>query len=182
MKTPINGARLSSNFGYRKHPISGYSKLHKGTDFAAPSGTPIYAAGNGVVERASRYGGYGNYVRIQHANGYETAYAHMLRYGPGVKAGHRIRQGEIVGYVGTTGASTGPHLHYEVLVNGSQVNAMSLKLPTGRKLEGPILKEFMQARAEVDQLRGVGETATVYAASSTAAAATDDTVEKASLE
>ena len=163
MKTPINGARLSSSFGYRKHPISGYSKLHKGTDFAAPTGTPIYAAGNGVVERASWYGGYGNYVRIKHANGYQTAYAHMSKYGPGVKAGKRVKQGDIIGYVGTTGASTGPHLHYEVHKNGQATNAMSLKLPTGRVLEGDVLKEFNLVRADIDQIRGVGETNTLYA-------------------
>lgn len=166
MKTPINGARLSSGFGSRRHPISGYTRMHKGTDFAAPSGTPIMAAGNGVVERASRFGTYGNYVRIRHANGYATAYAHMLRYGPGVKAGTRIKQGDIVGYVGSTGASTGPHLHYEVLQGGKQVNAMGLNLPTGRKLEGAMMKEFAKAKAEVDKLRGVNETETVYASSS----------------
>lgn len=157
MKTPINGARLSSGFGRRRHPISGYSRLHKGTDFAARSGTPILAAGNGVVERASRYGGYGNYARIQHANGYETAYAHMSRYGPGVRAGKRIRQGEIIGYVGSTGASTGPHLHYEVLVNGKHVNAMSLNLPTGRTLEGTLLESFGKTREDIDRIRnGLG--------------------------
>ncbi len=154
MKTPINGARLSSRFGMRRHPISGYSKMHKGTDFAAPTGTPVYAAGNGVIERASRYGGYGNYVRIQHANGYETAYAHLSRYGPGIKSGKRVKQGDIIGYVGSTGASTGPHLHYEVLVDGKQVDAMSLKLPTGRKLDGTILAEFKVEKARIDALRG----------------------------
>lgn len=153
MKTPINGARLSSSFGRRRHPISGYSRLHKGTDFAARSGTPILAAGNGVVERASRYGGYGKYVRIQHANGYETAYAHMSRYGPGVRKGRRVRQGDIIGYVGSTGASTGPHLHYEVLINGRHVNAMSLSLPTGRELEDTLLREFEKTRRTVDEQR-----------------------------
>lgn len=153
MKTPINGARLSSSFGRRRHPISGYSRLHKGTDFAARSGTPIFAAGNGVVERASRYGGYGKYARIQHANGYETAYAHMSRYGPGIKKGKRVRQGDIIGYVGSTGASTGPHLHYEVLINGKHVNAMRLKLPTGRTLEGDLLKAFDRNRRLIDAHR-----------------------------
>ena len=140
MKTPINGARLSSSFGNRRHPISGYTRLHKGTDFAAPSGTPIYAAGNGTVERASRYGGYGNYVRIKHANNYKTAYAHMSRYGPGVRAGKRVRQGDVIGYVGSTGRSTGPHLHYEV---------------RGRKLaETPdMLAEFEARKAEIDAIR-----------------------------
>ncbi len=153
MKTPINGARLSSSFGYRRHPISGYNKLHKGTDFAAPRGTPVYAAGHGVVERASRYGGYGNYVRIRHANGYKTAYAHLSGYGAGVKSGRRVRQGQVVGYVGSTGASTGPHLHYEVIRDGKHVNAMRLKLPTGRTLEGAILETFDLHRASIDQLR-----------------------------
>ena len=155
MKTPINGARLSSSFGNRRHPISGYTRLHKGTDFAAPSGTPIYAAGNGTVERASRYGGYGNYVRIKHANNYKTAYAHMSRYGPGVRAGKRVRQGDVIGYVGSTGASTGPHLHYEVYIKGKPVNAMRLKLPTGRKLaETPdMLAEFEARKAEIDAIR-----------------------------
>ena len=155
MKTPINGARLSSSFGYRRHPISGYNKLHKGTDFAARSGTPVYAAGHGTIERSNRYGGYGNYVRIQHKNGYETAYAHLSRFGPGIRSGKRVRQGDIIGYVGSTGASTGPHLHYEVLVNGKHVNAMGLKLPTGRKLvDTPeILAEFEVARAGIDALR-----------------------------
>lgn len=154
MKTPINGARLSSNFGYRRHPISGYNKLHKGTDFAAPTGTPVYAAGHGTIERANRYGGYGNYVRIKHANGYSTAYAHLSRFGK-FRAGQRVRQGDIIGYVGSTGASTGPHLHYEVMVKGKPVNAMALKLPTGRKLvETPeIFADFEQRRAEIDALR-----------------------------
>lgn len=153
MKTPINGARLSSHFGRRRHPISGYSRLHKGTDFAAPTGTPVYAAGHGVVERASRYGGYGKYVRIRHANGYKTAYAHLSRYG--TRKGRRVRQGDVIGYVGSTGASTGPHLHYEVHINGKATNAMKLKLPTGRKLaESPeILNDFNLLRSEIDALR-----------------------------
>lgn len=155
MKTPINGARLSSSFGTRRHPISGYTRLHKGTDFAAPTGTPIYAAGHGTVQRANRYGGYGNYVRIRHSNGYETAYAHLSRFARGMKAGARVRQGDVIGYVGSTGASTGPHLHYEVWVNNKPVNAMSLKLPTGRKLaEAPaIFTEFEAYKAEIDSLR-----------------------------
>ena len=165
MKTPINGARLSSNFGYRRHPISGYNRLHKGTDFAAPTGTPIMAAGNGVVERASTYGGYGNYVRVRHANGYQTAYAHMSRYGPGIRSGARVQQGDIVGYVGSTGASTGPHLHYEVIHNGNHMNAMDLQLPTGRVLEGEQLEEFEKIRVEIDLLRGIEETETLFATS-----------------
>ncbi|MEO0608466.1 MAG: M23 family metallopeptidase [Pseudomonadota bacterium] len=155
MKTPINGARLSSRFGKRRHPISGYTRLHKGTDFAAPTGTPIYAAGNGVVERASRYGGYGHYVRIRHSKGFKTAYAHMSRYGRGVRSGVRVRQGQIIGYVGSTGASTGPHLHYEVYKNGKAVDAMRLKLPTGRKLamDPEVFEEFAIVRDQIDAIR-----------------------------
>lgn len=155
MKTPINGARISSNFGNRRHPISGYTRLHKGTDFAAPTGTPIYAAGHGTVQRASWNGGYGNYIRIKHASGYETAYAHLSRYASGLRSGKRVRQGDVIGYVGSTGASTGPHLHYEVWVNGKAVNAMSLKLPTGRKLadDPQVLDEFMLHRTGIDALR-----------------------------
>ncbi|MEL7232131.1 MAG: M23 family metallopeptidase [Pseudomonadota bacterium] len=157
MKTPINGARLSSSFGMRRHPISGFNRLHKGTDFAAPTGTPVYAAGHGTVERAGRYGGYGNYVRIRHANGYKTAYAHLSRYGRGVRAGARVRQGQVIGYVGSTGASTGPHLHYEVYINGKPVNAMTLKLPTGRKLAGTpdVMAAFELERGRIDAIRGV---------------------------
>lgn len=155
MKTPINGARISSNFGKRKHPISGYTRLHKGTDFAAPTGTPIYAAGNGTVQRASRNGGYGNYIKIKHTRGYETAYAHLSKYAKGIKAGKKVKQGDVIGYVGSTGASTGPHLHYEVYVDGKPVNVMSLKLPNGRKLqdEPAMLEEFKAHQAMVDALR-----------------------------
>jgi len=155
MKTPINGARLSSRFGKRRHPISGYTRLHKGTDFAAPTGTPIYAAGNGVVERASRYGGYGHYIRIRHAKGYKTAYAHLSRYARGVKSGRRVKQGQIIGYVGSTGASTGPHLHYEVYKNGKAVDVMRLKLPTGRKLamDPEVFEAFAVERDRIDAIR-----------------------------
>jgi murein DD-endopeptidase MepM/ murein hydrolase activator NlpD len=155
MKTPINGARLSSHFGNRRHPISGYTRLHKGTDFAAPTGTPVYAAGHGTIERASRWGGYGHYVRIRHANGYKTAYAHLSRYARGIRAGRTVRQGDVIGYVGSTGASTGPHLHYEVMVRGMHVNAMKLDLPTGRKLseDEEMLEEFLARKREIDQIR-----------------------------
>jgi murein DD-endopeptidase MepM/ murein hydrolase activator NlpD len=153
MKTPINGARLSSGFGNRRHPILGYTKLHKGTDFAAPRGTPIYAAGNGVVERAGPWSTFGNYIRIQHANGYETAYAHLNGFAKGVRKGSHVRQGEIIGYVGTTGQSTGPHLHYEVYINGRAMNAMTLKLPTGRKLNGAQLEAFQAEKARIEALR-----------------------------
>ena len=150
MKTPIDGGRLSSGFGMRRHPILGYTKMHKGTDFAAPTGTKIYAAGDGVVEEAGRKGGYGKYVRIRHANNYKTAYAHMHKYGRGIKKGARVRQGQVIGYVGTTGRSTGPHLHYEVHLKGKHVNPMRLKVPTGRKLEGKALAAFRDAHQKLE--------------------------------
>jgi murein DD-endopeptidase MepM/ murein hydrolase activator NlpD len=155
MRTPINGARLSSGYGMRRHPILGYSRMHRGTDFAAPTGTPILAAGDGTIIRAGRYGGYGNYVRIRHANGYETAYAHMSRYARGVRAGVRVRQGQVIGYVGTTGRSTGPHLHYEVLRRGRQINPINLRVANGRNLTGRALELFQIERARIDTLRQV---------------------------
>jgi len=153
MKTPIDGARISSNFGMRKHPILGYNKMHKGVDFAAPTGTPIYAAGDGVVEMAGWNNGYGKYVRIKHNGTYKTAYAHMSKIGKGIGKGTRVSQGEIIGYVGTTGQSTGPHLHYEVHMDGKQVNPLGLKLPAGEKLAGTDLANFLAAVAEIDKLR-----------------------------
>ena len=153
MKTPIDGARLSSGFGTRRHPILGYRKAHKGVDFAAPRGTPIKAAGDGVVERADRYGSFGNYVRIRHANGYKTAYAHLKGFRKGIRKGKRVRQGDIIGYVGTTGRSTGPHLHYEVHLNGKAVNPQRLKIATGKKLTGSTLKRFKLERDRIDRLR-----------------------------
>ncbi|MBL4864229.1 MAG: M23 family metallopeptidase [Rhodobiaceae bacterium] len=152
MKTPIDGARISSSFGNRRHPILGYTRLHSGTDFAAPSGTPIYAAGNGTIQMAQRNGGYGNYVRIRHANGYQTAYAHMRRFGRGIRKGVRVRQGQIIGYVGTTGRSTGPHLHYEVIRNGTKVNPQRIRVPTGRTLAQSELTLFETARANTNLL------------------------------
>ena len=136
MKTPINGARLSSSFGMRKHPILGYNKMHRGTDFAAPSGTPIMASGSGTVTRARWCGGGGNCVKIKHNSTYETIYAHMKSFAKGIKEGRKVRQGQIIGYVGSTGLSTGPHLHYEVIVNGKKVNSQKLKLPSGKTLKG----------------------------------------------
>jgi len=153
MKTPINGARLSSGFGNRKHPILGYTKLHKGTDFAAPTGTPIYAAGNGRITSYGANGSFGNYAKIEHANGYTTAYAHMSRFAKGVKRGSSVKQGQVIGYVGTTGRSTGPHLHYEVYINKKPVNAMGLKLPTGRKLAGEQLEAFQAEMVRIEALR-----------------------------
>lgn len=155
MKTPIDGARLSSGFGTRKHPVLGYRKAHKGVDFAAARGTPIYAAGDGVIERANRYGSYGNYVRIRHSQGYSTAYAHLNGFRRGLKAGMRVEQGDVIGYVGTTGRSTGPHLHYEVLKNGTQINPQNLKIATGVTLTGKDLKTFLAERARIDALRSV---------------------------
>ncbi len=142
MQTPIDGARMSSGFGMRRHPVLGYNKMHKGVDFAAPRGTPIYAAGSGVIEKAGRNGGYGNYIRIRHNNGLKTAYAHMKKFAKGIKVGKRVEQGNIIGYVGTTGRSTGPHLHFEVLKNGKQVNPKSIKSSSGKKLTGVKLKNF----------------------------------------
>jgi murein DD-endopeptidase MepM/ murein hydrolase activator NlpD len=150
MRTPIDGARLSSRFGRRRHPILGYNKMHKGIDFAAPQGTRIMAAGNGVVVHAGRNGGYGLYVRIRHNTTYSTAYAHMRGIAKGVRRGQRVRQGQTIGYVGTTGRSTGPHLHYEVLRNNRQVNPLGLKLPTGETLKGAELKRFLAAKSEID--------------------------------
>ncbi|MCB2097966.1 MAG: M23 family metallopeptidase [Parvularculaceae bacterium] len=153
MKTPIDGARLSSGFGTRKHPILGYAKAHKGVDFAAARGTPIMAAGDGVIERAGPYGSFGNYVRIRHAQGYKTAYAHMNAIKKGVRTGVRVRQGDVIGYVGTTGRSTGPHLHYEVHLRDKPVNPQSLKIATGYELQGADLTRFRSKRDEIDMLR-----------------------------
>jgi murein DD-endopeptidase MepM/ murein hydrolase activator NlpD len=150
MRTPIDGARLSSRFGRRRHPILGYTRVHKGIDFAAPRGTTIMAAGNGVVVAAGRNGGYGLYVRIRHNATYSTAYAHMRAIGKGIRRGSRVRQGQAIGYVGSTGRSTGPHLHYEVLRNNRQINPLGLKLPTGRKLRGAELRRFLAAKAEIE--------------------------------
>jgi len=153
MKTPINGARLSSKFGMRKHPILGYNKMHKGTDFAARRGTPIMASGSGVVERASWFGAYGKYIRIRHNSTYKTAYAHLSKFGRGVKVGKKVRQGQIIGYVGSTGRSTGPHLHYEVLIRNKRVNSQRLKLPSGRILKGIDRENFEVARIKIDVMR-----------------------------
>ena len=150
MKTPINGARLSSSFGNRKHPILGYTKLHTGTDFAAPSGTPIMASGSGTITRARWCGGGGNCVKIKHNNTYETVYAHMRNFARGIKEGKKIKQGQIIGYVGSTGMSTGPHLHYEVIINKKKVNSQKLKLPSGKILKGNSRKEFELGRIKID--------------------------------
>ncbi len=150
MKTPINGARLSSSYGMRKHPILGYNKMHRGTDFAAPSGTPIMASGSGTVTRARWCGGGGNCVKIKHNSTYETIYAHMKSFAKGIKEGRKVKQGQIIGYVGSTGLSTGPHLHYEVIVNGKKVNSQKLKLPSGKILKGEERKQFELDRIKID--------------------------------
>ena len=153
MKTPINGARLSSTFGMRKHPILGYNKMHRGTDFAAPKGTPIMASGAGTIEMAKWNGAYGKYIRIKHNSKYKTAYAHLNGYARGIKSGVKVRQGQIIGYVGSTGRSTGPHLHYEVLVNGKRRNSQRLKLPSGRTLRGEDREKFEISRIKIDVMR-----------------------------
>ena len=153
MKTPINGARLSSPFGMRKHPIDGFNKMHKGTDFAAPMGTPIMASGDGVVKKAGWCGGGGNCVKIKHNSTYQTVYAHMSKFARGIKSGVRVKQGQTIGYVGSTGKSTGPHLHYEVIVNGKKVNSQKLKLPSGKILKGDERKLFETKKIKLDVLK-----------------------------
>ncbi len=153
MKTPINGARLSSSFGMRKHPIDGFNKMHRGTDFAAPMGTPIMASGDGVVKKAGWCGGGGNCVKIRHNSTYQTVYAHMSKFARGIKSGVRVKQGQIIGYVGSTGKSTGPHLHYEVIINGKKVNSQKLKLPSGKILKGSDRKLFETKKIKLDVLK-----------------------------
>ena len=153
MKTPINGARLSSSFGMRKHPILGYNKMHKGTDFAAPEGTPIMASGDGVIMKAGWCGGGGNCVKIKHNKTYQTIYAHMKNFSKLAIPGNRIKQGQIIGYVGSTGMSTGPHLHYEVIENGKKINSQLLKLPSGKSLVGSNREHFEIVRIKTDVLK-----------------------------
>jgi len=150
MKTPINGARLSSSFGMRKHPILGYNKMHKGTDFAAPKGTPVMASGDGQIIKAAWCGGGGNCVKIKHNKTYSTVYAHLSKFAAGIKKGTRVKQGRIIGYVGSTGLSTGPHLHYEVIENGKKINSQKLKLPSGKILKGKMRKLFEVNRIKTD--------------------------------
>lgn len=150
MKTPVDGARISSGFGMRYHPVLGYSRMHKGIDFAVPVGTPVMAAGSGIVQIAGRLGGYGNYLRINHQNGYGTAYGHLSRLAPGIHRGSHVHQGQIVAYSGNTGMSTGPHLHYEILVAGNQVNPLKVKVATGRMLVGKPLRDFLGERIHID--------------------------------
>ena len=153
MKTPINGARLSSPFGMRKHPIDGFNKMHRGTDFAAPIGTPIMASGDGVIKKAGWCGGGGNCIKIKHNSTYQTVYAHMSKFARGIKSGVRVKQGQTIGYVGSTGKSTGPHLHYEVIVNGKKVNSQKLKLPSGKILKGENRKLFETEKIKLDVLK-----------------------------
>ena len=153
MKTPINGARLSSPFGMRKHPIDGFNKMHKGTDFAAPMGTPIMASGSGVIKKAGWCGGGGNCVIIKHNSIYQTVYAHMSKFAKGIRGGVRVKQSQIIGYVGSTGKSTGPHLHYEVIVNGKKINSQTLKLPSGKILKGNDRKLFETKKIRLDVLK-----------------------------
>jgi murein DD-endopeptidase MepM/ murein hydrolase activator NlpD len=152
MRTPIDGARLTSRFGRRRHPILGYTRAHTGVDFAAPTGTPIYAAGDGMIVTRVRTGGYGKYVKIRHNAQYHTAYAHMSRFAVGLGAGSRVRQGQVIGYVGSTGQATGPHLHYEVHYHGHPVNPLRIRLPMGQKLAGLDLREFMVRRTLVSNM------------------------------
>ena len=152
MRTPIDGARLSSRYGKRKHPVLGYTRMHRGVDFAAPIGTPIYAAGDGRIELAGRKGGYGNYIRIRHNSEYSTAYGHMSRFARGMGKGKRVKQGQIIGYVGNTGVTTGPHLHYEILRGGKQTNPLKVRMPSGRKLKGAELARFEEQRNGIDVL------------------------------
>jgi len=184
MRTPIDGAHLTSTFGMRHHPILGYNRMHKGIDFGAPRGTPIMAAGDGVIERASRWGSYGNYVRIRHNGTYSTAYGHMNAYAKGIHPGVRVHQGQIIGYVGSTGGATGPHLHYEVLIHKKQVNPLSLKLPTGYNLEGQKLADFkVMVReenvriADAENIKLTQKTDGLAAGSSTATPASASTAE-----
>ena len=151
MKTPINGARISSGYGMRKHPILGYNKKHQGVDFAAPTGTPIMAAGNGHIEFVGTNGGAGKYIRIKHLNGYKTSYSHLSKYASGMKKNLRVKQGQVIGFVGSTGLSTGPHLHYEVIFNNERINPMKMKLPSGRTLEGNLLDDFLIEKKSIEQ-------------------------------
>ncbi len=153
MKTPINGARLSSPFGMRKHPIDGFNKMHRGTDFAAPMGTPIMASGDGIIKKARWCGGGGNCVVIKHNSTYKTVYAHMSKFASGIRSGVRVKQGQTIGYVGSTGKSTGPHLHYEVIVNGKKINSQTLKLPSGKVLKGEERKVFETKKIKLDVLK-----------------------------
>jgi murein DD-endopeptidase MepM/ murein hydrolase activator NlpD len=150
VRKPVNNAIMRSGFGGRRHPILGYTKMHTGVDWSTPYGTPIFASGNGVIEKAGWEGGYGKYIRVKHNNGYETAYGHMSAFAKGMEPGKRVRQGQVIGFVGSTGMSTGAHVHYEILVNGRFVDPMRVKLPRGRSLEGPMIAGFEKERDRID--------------------------------
>jgi murein DD-endopeptidase MepM/ murein hydrolase activator NlpD len=152
VRKPVNNAIMRSGFGSRRHPILGYVKMHTGVDWATPYGTPIFASGNGVVEVAGWEGGYGKYVKLKHNNGYETAYGHMSAFAKGLEVGKRVRQGQVIGFVGSTGQSTGAHVHYEILVNGRFVDPMRIKLPRGRSLDGPLMASFEKERDRLDAM------------------------------
>jgi murein DD-endopeptidase MepM/ murein hydrolase activator NlpD len=171
VRKPVNNAIMRSGFGGRRHPILGYVKMHTGVDWATPYGTPIFASGNGTVEKVGPEGGYGKYVRLKHNNGYETAYGHMSAFAKGMEIGKRVRQGQVIGFVGSTGQSTGPHVHYEILVNGRFVDPMRVKLPRGRSLEGPVMTGFEKERDRLDaQMNNRGNGARVSDATGTAGA------------
>jgi murein DD-endopeptidase MepM/ murein hydrolase activator NlpD len=152
VRKPVSDGTITSGFGGRNHPILGYTKMHTGVDWGSAMGTPIFAAGNGTIEKADWEGGYGKYIRIRHANGYETAYGHMSGFARGMEAGKKVRQGQVIGYVGSTGLSTGAHLHYEILINGRFVDPMKIKLPRGRVLESTLLAGFDQERTRLDNM------------------------------
>jgi len=177
MKTPVDGARLSSRFGNRKNPVLGYTRAHKGVDFAAPRGTPVMAAGDGVIERSSRYGSFGKYIRIRHNGTYKTAYAHLNGYAKGVRAGVRVKQGQIIGYVGSTGLASGPNLHYEILMNGAQINPLTLKMPKGVSLKPADLEIFTARVAALEAKQTL--IATLYGNGGDQAAGDEDSAKAA---
>jgi murein DD-endopeptidase MepM/ murein hydrolase activator NlpD len=150
VRKPLTVGMMRSGFGFRRHPILGYSKMHTGVDWAAGFGTPIFASGNGIIDRAGWEGGYGKYIRIKHSNGYETAYGHMSAFAKGIEPGKRVRQGQVIGFVGSTGLSTGAHVHYEIMVNGRFVDPMRIRLPRGRVLEGTMLAGFERERDRIE--------------------------------
>jgi len=152
MKTPVDGARISSGFGSRFHPILGYTRMHKGVDFAVPTGTPVMAAGSGTIQFMGRASGYGNFVKINHGNGYATDYGHLSRFARGMRAGARVRQGQVFAYSGMSGMATGPHLHYEILINSRQVNPLAVKVAQGRQLAGRLLTVFRDKRQQIDTM------------------------------
>jgi murein DD-endopeptidase MepM/ murein hydrolase activator NlpD len=183
MRTPVNATRISSGFSRaRRHPVLGYTRAHKGTDFAAPTGTPIYAAGNGVIERSNRYGSFGNYVRIRHANGYKTIYGHLNGFARGIRAGASVSQGQVIGYVGMTGTATGPHLHYEVHLNDVAINPMTIEMPTGRTLGEDELDGFLAERARIEAMRAAAVPADADADALTPMVADSETSETAARE